>query len=88
MSCIYLSETFKAYPQVTSAREVLSVLVERNCHDAVCGVEGLLHTIAMMDVNINVQNSLVVSVERRQMSEVLQLFVGLWKYSRVYEILI
>lgn len=28
------------------------------------GIEGLLHTIPMMDVNIDVQNSLVISRKR------------------------
>lgn len=53
----------RTYPQISCAREVLSVLVEGNRHDTVCGVEGFLHTIAMMDVNIYVQDSLVVPGE-------------------------
>lgn len=34
--------------------------MERHSHDSVCGVEGLLNSIAMMDVYVNVQHSLVV----------------------------
>ncbi|KAF3844660.1 hypothetical protein F7725_007823, partial [Dissostichus mawsoni] len=45
--------------RVACAREVLSVLVEGHRHDTVCGVESLLHTVSMMDVNVDVQNSLV-----------------------------
>lgn len=54
----------KAYPQVACAREVLPIFVEGNGHNAVCGVESLLHAIPMMDVNIYVENSLVVSGNR------------------------
>lgn len=53
----------RTYPQISCAREVLSVLVERNRHNTVRGVEGFLHAIAMMDVNIDVQDSLVVPAE-------------------------
>lgn len=60
----YLSNTFKAYPQVACAREVLSIFVEGNGHNTVGGVESLLHSVPMMDVNIYVQNSLVVSGKR------------------------
>lgn len=48
------------YPEVSSAREILSIFVERYSHDTVSGVESLLNTISMMDINIYVQNSLVV----------------------------
>lgn len=51
---------FQAYPQVSCAGEILSVLVEGHGHDTVRGVEGFLHTVSMMDVNIYVQNPLVV----------------------------
>lgn len=51
----------ETYPEITGAWEVLPILVERHGHDAISGVECLLHTISMMDVNINVKNSLVVS---------------------------
>lgn len=61
---IYLSNPFKAYPQVARAWKVLSILVKGNCHNTVCGVESLLYTIPMMDVNVYVQNSLVVSGKR------------------------
>ena len=34
--------------------------MEGNCHDPVCGVESLLNTISMMNVDVNVQDPLVV----------------------------
>lgn len=58
----------KTYPEVTGAREVLSILVEGHGHDTVCSVESLFHTISVMDVNIYVQNSLVVSENKRKSS--------------------
>lgn len=39
---------------IASAREVLTELVERGGHNAVGSVEGFLHTVAMVDVDINV----------------------------------
>ena len=37
--------------------EVLAVLVERACHDTIRSVESLLNTVAMMDIDIDVQDS-------------------------------
>lgn len=45
--------------EVTRTREELAVLVERARHDAVGRVEGLLHAIAVVDVNVDVQDALV-----------------------------
>lgn len=42
--------------------------MERHSHDTVRQVEGLLHTISVMDVNINIQNTRVVSTNRRKSS--------------------
>lgn len=50
-----------AHPQVACAGEVFSVLVEGNRHHTVCGVESLLHTVPVVNVDIYVQNSLVIS---------------------------
>jgi hypothetical protein len=38
-----------------------AVLVERDGHDPVCGIEGLFHPITMVDVDINVEDTRVVS---------------------------
>ena len=34
--------------------------MERDSHDSVGGVEGLLHTVTVVDVDVNVQHPLVV----------------------------
>lgn len=34
--------------------------MERHGHDAVCGVEGLLYPVTVVDVDIDIQNSLMV----------------------------
>lgn len=47
--------------QFASAGEVLSVLVEGDRHDTVRGVECLLDAIAMMDINIDIENTLLES---------------------------
>lgn len=51
------------YSEVTCARKVLSIFMERHGHDAVCGVEGLLYSVTVVDVDIDVQNSLMVPDE-------------------------
>lgn len=61
--------SWKTYPEVTGAREVLAVLVEGHGHDSVRCVESLLHTVPMMDVNVYVQHSLVVSGKRGYSSD-------------------
>ena len=48
------------YSQISRSREVFSVLVEADSHDSVGSVEGLLHSVSVMDVNINVEDSLMV----------------------------
>ena len=52
---------YLTHPQVSGAGEVLSILVEGHGHDPVCGVKRLLHSISMVDINVYVQDSLVVS---------------------------
>ena len=47
---------------LTCAREVVvAVLVEGAGHDSVCEVEGLLDTIAVVDVYVQVQHTRVIS---------------------------
>ena len=52
-----------SYPKISSAREVLAVLVEGDGHDPVRGVEGLLHAVPVVDVDVDVEHSLVVLQE-------------------------
>lgn len=48
----------RTYHDVTGAREVLAEFVERSSHDAVGGVESLFHTVAVVDVDVNVEHAL------------------------------
>jgi hypothetical protein len=45
----------------TGAGEVLAVLVEGHCHDAIRGVESFFHTVTMVNIDINVENALLES---------------------------
>ena len=45
-------------PEISCAREVFSVLVERGRHDAVRRVERFLDAVAVVDVDIDVQHAL------------------------------
>lgn len=49
--------------QLASAWEILAVLVKRNGHDPISGVERLLDTITMVNVNINVEDTLFETQE-------------------------
>lgn len=60
---IILADADSNIPEFSGSREVLAVLVEGDSHDSVCGIECLLHTIAVMDINIDVENALLVSQE-------------------------
>jgi hypothetical protein len=40
------------------AWEIFAVLVERDRHNTVCRVKGFLNSVSMMDIDINVKNSL------------------------------
>lgn len=44
----------QTHPQVSGSREVFTILVKGHSHDPVSGVEGLLHSITMVDVNVDV----------------------------------
>ena len=43
------------------SREVLSVLVERHGHDAIGGIEGFLYAITVVDIDVNIEDSLLES---------------------------
>ena len=45
--------------KLTGTGEVLAVLVERNSHDTVSCVEGFFNTIAVVNINVNIENSLL-----------------------------
>lgn len=58
---VVLSLSNTSIPKLTSSREILAILVERNSHDTVGGVESLLNTIAMMDIDVDVEDPLFKS---------------------------
>ncbi|KAI6769544.1 hypothetical protein HG530_004173 [Fusarium avenaceum] len=60
---VVLSLSNTSIPKLTSSREILAILVERNGHDTVGGVESLLNTVTMMDIDINVEDPLFKSKE-------------------------
>jgi effector-binding domain-containing protein len=49
------------YPQFTSTREILSVFVKANGHYSVGGVKCFFNTVAVMDVDVDIEDTLVVS---------------------------
>jgi hypothetical protein len=61
VDCVVLALANTNVSQFAGAGEVFSVLVERNSHDSVGSVEGLLDTISVVDVDVDVEDSLVES---------------------------
>ena len=49
------------YLEVSSPREILPILVEGDCHHPVSRVERFLYSIAMVNVYVNIQHTLMVS---------------------------
>lgn len=49
---------------VTRSGEKVTKLVERSGHDSVGGVEGLLNTVSVVDVNVNVEDTKVDPAKR------------------------
>lgn len=69
---LYSTERYRKLPgkivltKVTCAREeVVSIFVEGHGHDSVSEVECFLYSVAMVNVNINVQHSRVVPSKRK-----------------------
>jgi hypothetical protein len=56
------SDTVIAY--FTCSGEEFSVLVETDSHDSICRVEGLFNTITVVDVDIDINYSLVISADQ------------------------
>lgn len=50
----------KVYLEITGAGEILTKLVERDTHHSIGGVESLLDTITVMNIDINVEYTLMV----------------------------
>jgi len=47
--------------QFASTREVLSILVEGHSHDSVRGIKGLFDTVTVVNINVDVQHTLIES---------------------------
>lgn len=47
-------------------KEVVTKLVEGDSHDPVCEVESLLNSVAMVNINVNVEHSWVVPAQPEQ----------------------
>ena len=62
------------HPEVPCTREVFTILVEWYGHNSVCGIERFFHTITVMDVNINVQDTLVISDQKKKREKKPQKF--------------
>jgi hypothetical protein len=58
---VVLARAYTDIAELTGAGEVLAVFVERDGHDTVGCVEGLFDTIAVVHVDIDVQNALLVA---------------------------
>lgn len=50
-----------AYPQLPCPREELPILMEAYRHDPVRGVEGFFDAITMVHINVDVQDTIVIS---------------------------
>lgn len=42
------------HPQISCSWEILAIFMEGHCHDTVGGVESLLNTITMVNINIDI----------------------------------
>lgn len=54
------------YPDVAGTGEEFTEFVKRHSHDSIGGVKGFLDTVSVMNVNIDVQNSLVLPARMRE----------------------
>lgn len=44
--------------KLTSTRKVFAILMKRDCHDPISGVESFFDTVAVMNVDVNVEHTL------------------------------
>lgn len=54
--------SYVAYSQLARAGEELAILVETDGHDAVRCVESLFNTVSVMYVNVDIQDTLMISM--------------------------
>lgn len=65
VDCVVGAQIFADIIDVASAREIILELMEGAGHDPIGEIEGLLNTISVVDIDVNVQHSLV-SLEQLQ----------------------
>lgn len=56
------------YSQFTGPREIFSILVKTDCHHAISRIESFFNAISVVNIDINVQHSCVVSAVERSKS--------------------
>ena len=54
--CVVFARARAGVGDVAGAGEEVAIFVKRDGHNAVGGVEGLLHTVSVVDVNVDVQH--------------------------------
>lgn len=59
VNCVVFTDLGSDIVKTTCAREVVTILMERDSHDPISRQKGLLNTVAMMAVNVDVEHSLV-----------------------------
>lgn len=50
--------------EIPCPREAFSILVEWNCHDSVCDIKCVFHSITVLGINVNVEHSLMIPILR------------------------
>ena len=73
---LFVSFVSLRYIERSGAGEIFAVLVERDRHDPIGGVEGLFDAVAVVHINVNVENALV---EAEQLDDAEN---DVWKVSR------
>jgi hypothetical protein len=58
-----LALPYTVIPHLPSPGEEFPIFVEADTHDSVRSIEGLFHTVAVVNVDIDVEDSLMVSEE-------------------------
>lgn len=65
-------ETGATHADITGSGEEFTETVERGGHDTVCRVECLLHTVAVVDIDVNVQHTRVNAQELQNAEDASQ----------------
>lgn len=63
VDCIVFTLADTDVAKFAGSGKVFAIFVERDSHDTISGVKGLFHAVTMMNININVENSLLESEE-------------------------